>query len=110
MSHAMGSISKDTMPRVSLGNTCIDCIYEWCVFNPFCVYTWLTLISSGSQMSTPSFFIGYVDGASRSTRHLASSTWALYNSDGELFTSSGIYLGQVTKNIAEYSSVVELLT
>jgi len=61
-------------------------------------------------MSTSSFFIGYADGASRSTRHLASSAWALYNSDGELFASSGICLGQATNNIAEYSAVVELLT
>jgi len=61
-------------------------------------------------MPTPSFFIGYTDGASRSTRHLASATWALYNSDGELFASSGICLGQATNNIAEYNAVVELLT
>ena len=61
-------------------------------------------------MLTPSFFIRYGDGAIRSTRNLASSTWALYNSDGELFASSGICLGQVTNNIVEYSVVVELLT
>ena len=79
-------------------------------FYPSCVYTWLSLISSSLQISTPSFFIGYPDGASCSTRHLASSAWALYNSDGELFTSSGICLGQATNNIVEYSVFVELLT
>ena len=61
-------------------------------------------------MSTPSFFIGYADGASRSTRHLASAAWALYTSGGELFASGGIFLGRETNNIVEYSALVKLLT
>lgn len=61
-------------------------------------------------MSTPPFFVGYLDDASRSTHHLASSTWAIYTSGDDLFASSGIFLGQATNNIVEYSVVIELLT
>lgn len=73
------------------------------------MYIRLILISSGLHMSRPSLFIGYAHGASHSTRHLASAAWALYNSDGELFTSSSICLGQATNNIVEYNVIVELL-
>jgi len=91
--------------------TLVQNVYMSVVFlQIFGVYIRLILISSGSQMSTPSFFIGYTDGVSHSTRHLASAVWDLYNSDGELFASSGICLGQATNNIVEYSAIVKLLT
>jgi len=61
-------------------------------------------------MSTPPFFIGYTNGASRSTHRLASATLAINTSGGKLFASSNICLGQATNNIDEYSVVVELLT
>ena len=61
------------------------------------------------QMSiTP--FVGFADGASRSTRNLSSATWVIYDPAGELVNLQGVCLGPATNNIAEYSVVLELLT
>ena len=54
-------------------------------------------------------YIGFTDGASRSTQNLASATWAIYAPMNELITLQGTFLGRVTNNIAEYSAVIELL-
>ena len=54
-------------------------------------------------------FIGYVDGASRHTRRLASVAWVIFTPQGQLLSSGGIFLGDTTNNVAEYSAVVELL-
>ena len=67
---------------------------------------WVLLIL---QMSiTP--YVGFVDGASRSTRNLSSAAWVIYDPAGELIDLQGICLGQTTNNVAEYSIVLELLT
>jgi ribonuclease HI len=55
-------------------------------------------------------YIGFADGASRSTRNLASAAWAIYAPSNELICLQGVCLGRVTNNIAEYSAVIELLT
>lgn len=53
---------------------------------------------------------GSVDGASRYTHNLASSTWVIYSPTDELLSSGGIYLGHATNNVVEYHVVIRLLT
>jgi hypothetical protein len=60
-----------------------------------------------SEYSLP--YIGFTDGASRSTRNLASAGWEIYAPTNELISLRGICLGQATNNIAEYSVFIELL-
>jgi ribonuclease HI len=60
-----------------------------------------------SEYSLP--YIGFADSASRSTQNLASAAWAIYAPTNELISLRGICLGRATNNIAEYSTVVELL-
>jgi len=54
-------------------------------------------------------YIGFTDGTSRSTQNLASAAWEIYAPTNELVTLWGVCLGRATKNIAEYSVVIELL-
>ena len=54
-------------------------------------------------------YIAFTDGASRSTQNLASAAWEIYAPTNELATLWGVCLGRATKNIAEYSVVIELL-
>ena len=62
-------------------------------------------------MSTPlQTFIGYADGACRSTRNISSATWVIYSPSDELVSMNGVSLGQTMNNIAGYSAVVELLS
>jgi ribonuclease HI len=60
-----------------------------------------------SESSLP--YIGFADGASCSTRNLASTTWAIYTPTNKLVSLRGVCLGRATNNIAEYSVVIELL-
>ena len=53
-------------------------------------------------------FVGFTDGASRSTRNLSSAAWVIYDPTGELVNLQGVCLGRTTNNIAEYSVVLEL--
>ena len=55
-------------------------------------------------------YVGFTDGASRSTKSLSSTVLVIYNPTGELINLQGICLGQNTNNVAEYSVVLELLT
>ena len=61
------------------------------------------------QMSI-SPYVSFADGASRSTRNLSSTAWVIYDPVGELINLQGIFLGPATNNVAEYSTVLELLT
>jgi ribonuclease HI len=54
-------------------------------------------------------FIGYADSASRHTRRLASAAWVIFTPQGQLLSFGGICLGDTTNNVAEYSTVIELL-
>ena len=54
-------------------------------------------------------FVGFADGASRSTRNLSSAAWVIYDPAGEVVNLQGVCLGRTTNNIAEYSAVLELL-
>jgi ribonuclease HI len=60
-----------------------------------------------SESSLP--YIGFADGASRSTQNLAFAAWAIYAPTNELVSLRGVCLGRATNNIAEYSVVIELL-
>ena len=55
-------------------------------------------------------YVGFADGASRSTRNLSSAAWVIYDPASELVNLQGVCLGRTTNNIAEYSVVLELLT
>ena len=61
-----------------------------------------------SAFSLP--YIGFVDGASRSTKNIMSATWEIYAPTDELISLHGIFLGRATNNIMEYSVFIELLT
>ena len=62
-------------------------------------------------MSTPlQTYIGFVDGACRSTQNISSAAWVIYSPSEELVSMHGVSLGQTTNNIAEYSAVIELLS
>ena len=55
-------------------------------------------------------FVGYADGASRSSRNLSSAAWAIFDPSGGLGSFRGVSIGQSTNNIAEYSALIELLS
>ena len=55
-------------------------------------------------------YVGFVDGASRSTRNLSSAAYVIYYPAGELIDLQCICLGQTTNNVTKYSAVIELLT
>ena len=62
-------------------------------------------------MPSPSLsYVGYADGASCHTRRIASAAWVLYTPESDLLGSRGIFLGSATNNVAEYMSVIQLLT
>ena len=62
-------------------------------------------------MSTPlQTYIGFTDGACRSTQNISSTAWVIYSPSNELVSMHGVSLGQTTNNIAEYSVVIELLS
>ena len=54
-------------------------------------------------------FIGYADGARWHTKRFASVAWVIFTPRGQLLSSEGIFLGDTTNNVAEYSAVIELL-
>jgi ribonuclease HI len=58
--------------------------------------------------SFPVFF-SFMDGASRHTQNIASTTWVIYQFD-EVVSSTGIFLGPTTNNMVEYHAVIGLLT
>jgi ribonuclease HI len=60
-----------------------------------------------SESSLP--YIGFANGASRSTQNLASTAWEIYAPTNELVSLRGVCLGRATNNIAEYSTIIELL-
>ena len=55
-------------------------------------------------------YIGFADGACRSTQNISSAAWVIYSPFDELVSMHGVSLGQTTNNIAEYSAVIELLS
>ena len=55
-------------------------------------------------------YVSFTDGASHSTKNLSSAAWVIYNPAREFVNLQGIFLGQTTNNVAEYSDFLELLT
>ena len=55
-------------------------------------------------------YIGFADGACRSTWNISSAAWVIYSPSDELVSMHGVSLGQTTNNITEYSAVIELLS
>jgi ribonuclease HI len=95
-------------------STCILCIIlSVCYFSFAFDVIWslpLRDVVFDFQMSEYSLpYIGFADGTSRSTRNLASTAWAIYAPTNELISLRGICLGRATKNIVEYSIIIELL-
>ena len=60
-------------------------------------------------MSSLDPYLGFADGASRSTQSIASVAWVIFDPSHHLVESGGICLGPATNNVAEYSSVIALL-
>jgi len=54
-------------------------------------------------------YIVFTDGSSRSTQNLSSAAWEIYALTNELVSLRGVCLDRSTNNIAEYSTVIELL-
>jgi ribonuclease HI len=54
-------------------------------------------------------FVGYANGASRHTWRLASGAWVIFTPQGQLLSSGGIFLGDTTTNVVEYTAVIEFL-
>jgi len=54
-------------------------------------------------------YVGFADGACRSTRDLSSAAWVIYDPHSELIDCQGVCLGRTTNNVAEYYAVIELL-
>ena len=50
-----------------------------------------------------SVYIGFVDGASCHTQHLASTAWVIYTPTGQVLSSGGIFLWPSLNNVAKYS-------
>ena len=55
-------------------------------------------------------YVGFADGAFRSTKNLSSAAWVIYDPVGELINLQIICLGPATNNVTEYSALLELLT
>ena len=55
-------------------------------------------------------YIGFADGASRSTQNLAFAAWEIYAPMNELIILHGVCLGRATNNIMEYIAFIKLLT
>ena len=57
----------------------------------------------------PSTYIGYADGASRSSQNIASTAWVIVSSTNEFVGWGGIFSGLATNNIVEYEAFIPLL-
>ena len=55
-------------------------------------------------------YIGFADGACRSTQNISSAAWVIYSPTDEIVSMHGVSLGQKMNNIAEYSAVIEFLS
>jgi ribonuclease HI len=54
-------------------------------------------------------FVGFTGSASRHTRRLASAACVIFTPEGLFVSSGGIYSADATKNVIEYSAVIEFL-
>ena len=56
-----------------------------------------------------SIYIGFTDGASLHTQHLASAAWVIYTPTGQVLSLGGVCLCPSSNNVVEYSAIIELL-
>ena len=56
-----------------------------------------------------STYIGFVDGVSHHTQHLASTVWVIYTPMGQVLSSEGLCLQPYSNNVVEYSVIIKLL-
>ena len=61
------------------------------------------------MMSESVVYTGFVDGASHHTLNLVAAAWVIYEPSGQLLSYGSTCLGPSTKNIIEYSAIIELL-
>jgi ribonuclease HI len=59
--------------------------------------------------SESEIYVGFANGASQHTRRLASTSWVIFMPIGQLVSSGGICLGEITNNVVKCSVVIELL-
>ena len=99
------------MPRLrpSIFHCCIYfvfCTYLgfnlWCDFDEFYLL-WQVILDEMSHF-------GFADGASRHTWNLASVAWVLHYPSGQLLVSRGVCIGPTSNNVAECTTVVNLLS
>ena len=76
----------------------------------FVLVEWSTFFHLLQMSNLLETCVGYADGASRSSRNLSSTAWAIFDPSGELVSFRGVCIGQSTNNIAEYSALIELLS
>lgn len=76
----------------------------------FHYFSFLSCVTLDLQMLTlPQGYISVVDGAICSTQNLSFVVSVIYSPTNELVSIHGICLGRTTNNIAEYSTLIELL-
>ena len=97
-----------------LGNACVhDVFLSFCFLSFFLLFSlveaYVKLFFFWQMSSDSSIFMGFVDGASRNTRNLASAAWVIFSPSSQLVASGGACLGSTTNNIAEYCAMIELL-
>ena len=62
------------------------------------------------QMSMDSYvYIGFTDGASRYTQNSALVVWVIYTPIGQVLSLGGVCLWPLSNNVAEYTTIIELL-
>lgn len=71
------------------------------------ISAYCVLLLLGRMSGSP--YVGFANGASRSTRNLSSVAWVIYDPHGELVDLQGVCPGCTTNNVAKYSAMIELL-
>ena len=69
----------------------------------------MSYFSLWQMLSESEVFVGFEDDANWHTKRLSSAAWVIFTPQGQLLSSGGICLGDATKNVAEYNTVLEFL-
>jgi hypothetical protein len=112
----MGSTSRSITHRwFTLGEFLYICIviihflFIFCLFGFMDVSFFMSYFSLWQMSSESEVFIGFLDDTSQHTQRLASVAWVIFTPQGQLLSLGGICLGNATKNVFEYSAVLEFL-
>jgi ribonuclease HI len=90
--------------------TCVVCFSFLSVFSLSQTFSSYIIWFTWQMSSIPQFYLGYADGANRSSRHAASAAWIIFIPSNELVDAGSIFLGRATNNLAEYEVVISLMT